>query len=61
MQLRRTVGLRARVRRSVADVLESALAISELGIANVNKDAPLIVRVGPCLVTYSLRALLRIR
>ena len=54
MQLRRTVGLRAQVRRAVTDVLEAALEISKLGTGNVHKDAPLIVRVGPCVVTYSL-------
>src|SRR5438132_252518 len=44
MQLRRTVGLRARVRRAVTDVLEAALEIGRLGTWNVSKDAPLIVR-----------------
>jgi len=54
LQLRRTVGLRARVKHAVADVLEAALQISQLGKGNVHKDAPLILRVGHCLVTYSL-------
>jgi hypothetical protein len=54
MQLRRTVGLRARVKRAVLGVLESALAITKLGTGNVHKDAPLIIRVGSHLVTYSL-------
>jgi len=54
MQFRRTVGIRAQVKRAVMDVLEAALEISKLGTGNVSKDAPLIVRVGTCLVTYSL-------
>jgi len=54
MQLRRMVGLRARIRRAVFGVLESALEIRKLGAGNVHKDAPLLIRVGPYLVTYSL-------
>ena len=54
MQLRRMVGLRARVKRAVLGVLESALEIRKLRIGSVHKDAPLLIRVGPCLVTYSL-------
>jgi len=38
-------------------VLESALEIRKLGAGNVHKDAPLLIRVGPYLVTYSLSSL----
>jgi hypothetical protein len=54
MQLRRTVGLRARAKRAVLGVLEAALEISKLGTGQVHKDTPLMVRVGSHLVTYSL-------
>jgi len=54
MQLRRTVGLRARTKRAVLEVLEAALEICRLGMGHVHKDAPLIIRVGAHLVTYSL-------
>lgn len=54
MRLRRTLGLRAQVSRAVTEVLEAALEIRRLGIDGVPKDAPLIIRVGSCLVTYSL-------
>lgn len=53
VQLRRMVGLRARVKRAVLGV-ESALEIRKLGAGYVHKDAPLLIRVGPDLVTYSL-------
>ena len=54
MQLRRMVGLRARTKRAVLEVLEAALEIGKLGMGHVHKDAPLIIRVGAHLVTYSL-------
>jgi hypothetical protein len=54
MQLRGMVGLRDRARHAVLEVLESALEIRKLGMAHVHKDAPLLIRVGPYLVTYSL-------
>ena len=54
MQLRRMVGLRARTKRAVLEVLEEALEIGKLGMGHVHKDAPLIIRVGAHLVTYSL-------
>jgi len=53
-QLRRTAGLRARVKRAVSGVLESALEICRLGTGSVQKDAPLVIRVASHLVTYSL-------
>ena len=52
--LRRTVGLCARIKRAVLDVLEAALEIDKLGMGQVHKDAPLILRVDAHLVTYSL-------
>ena len=54
MQLRRAVGLRAQTKRAVLAVLEAALEIGKLGMGHVHKDAPLIIRVGAHLVTYSL-------
>jgi hypothetical protein len=54
MQLRHTVGLRARAKRAVLGVLEAAVEIRNLGTGSVHKDAPLIIRVGSHLVTYSL-------
>ena len=54
MQLRRTAGLRVRVRRAVGDVLDAALEISKLCSGQVHKDTPLMIRVGSYLVTYSL-------
>ena len=54
MQLRRAIGLRARIKRAVLDVLEAALEIGKLGMGHVHKDAPLIIRVDAHLVTYSL-------
>jgi len=54
MQLRRMAGLRTRAERAVLEVLEAALEVRKLGTGHVQKDAPLIIRVGSHLVTYSL-------
>lgn len=54
MQLRRKVGLRDQAKRAVLGVLEAALEVRKLGTGHVNKDAPLILRMGSHLLTYSL-------
>jgi|GraSoiStandDraft_4_1057263.scaffolds.fasta_scaffold24484_2 hypothetical protein len=54
VQLRRTLGLRTRVRRALLDVLEAATEIRKLGGSDVDKDAPLFLKVGESLVTYSI-------
>jgi len=59
MQFRRTVGLRARAKRAVLDVLEAALEISKLCTGSVQRDAPLFIRVGSHLVTPSASAMIR--
>jgi len=54
IQLRRKVGLRDQAKRAVLAVLEAALEVRKLGTGQVNEDAPLILRVGSHLLTYSL-------
>jgi len=54
VQLRRTVGLRDRAKRAVLGVLEAALEVRKLGTGHVHKEAPLILRMGSHLLTYSL-------
>jgi hypothetical protein len=54
MELRRAVGLRARVKSAVSNVLEAALEVRKLGARSVHKDAPLILNVGGYEIRYSL-------
>jgi len=54
IEMRGTVGLRDRAKRAVLGVLEAALEVRKLGTGHVHKEAPLILRMGSHLLTYSL-------